>query len=287
MGVRRLVKNIKKYRVVNNIFRRYGELCKNHPDEEMIEALRYIKQNGPILIPYSLGDNPPVEILQDESCNLKYVIHEGKRLYFNAAKSDHAITLLVSDLINEQNINSPHCYHSENFDAEEGDILFDIGAAEGIYALSVINKVNKVVLFECESEWFEPLKKTFEPWNDKVVIVKKYVSDSDSDTTITIDSFLEQHSEYVDKSLLFKVDVEGAEESVLKGMKNTLANRNVKAAICVYHKRNDYATLSQMMLNHGYNVETSKRYMLLHDDWNDEYSPYYLTRGVIYCRKNV
>ncbi len=72
---------------------------------------------------------------------------------------------------------------------KDNDILSDIGAAEGNFSLSVIDKVQHVYLFETDNDWIEALEKTFEPWKEKVSIIHKFVGNKDTDTCITLDSF--------------------------------------------------------------------------------------------------
>jgi hypothetical protein len=102
----------------------------------------------------------------------------------------------------------------------DGDIVADIGAAEGIFALSVVEKEKEIYLFECEEKWIEVLKKTFEPWQEIVRIVNKYIMDDSADKSITLDDF------FLNKEINFvKADIEGYETLLLKGAKKALSNQ--------------------------------------------------------------
>jgi predicted RNA methylase len=41
------------------------------------------------------------------------------------------------------------------------DVVADLGAAEGNFSLSIINKVKKIYIFEYDKEWVEALKAPF------------------------------------------------------------------------------------------------------------------------------
>jgi 16S rRNA A1518/A1519 N6-dimethyltransferase RsmA/KsgA/DIM1 with predicted DNA glycosylase/AP lyase activity len=56
----------------------------------------------------------------------------------------------------------PHQYQTSYFQVKKNDILLDVGCAEALFSLDVIDKVKKVILFESDSVWFDPLKATFE-----------------------------------------------------------------------------------------------------------------------------
>ena len=68
------------------------------------------------------------------------------------------------------------CYVFLSYSSLEDVTLLDVGAAEGFFALSVIEHVKEIILFECDVEWIKALEATFKPWKDKVFIINKYVS---------------------------------------------------------------------------------------------------------------
>lgn len=259
---------------------------KNDPGRYTGE-LRYIKDKGVAIFPYKFNDDQKydyrkVEVFTDDECGLKYIIHEGRKLYF-PPKQDSHLQRSYAFLCKEQDPLSPHCYQSEKFHVNDGDILFDIGSAEGLFSLSVIDKVSKLFLFETDETWLKPLEKTFEPWKDKVVIIPKFASDKDSDKTVTIDSLAGQLDD--SSPVLLKIDVEGAEAKVLEGAKGIISGRaGTRAVVCTYHNREDYDTLSAIMRSHGYNTEPSNGYMLFMYDKNGIDAPFF-RHGVIYCSK--
>lgn len=274
----------KNWIIRKNILDHYRTIPQWEIDDEKQEALNYIKKKGVKTFPYAFIDKydySKIKVYKDEECDLKYVLHNGHKLYFARNLSIFIIKRLYNSLLIEQDPESAHYYETENCKVNNGDILFDIGAAEGIFALTMIEKLKTVYLFEREERWLEALQQTFKPWNDKVVIINKYVSDKDSNSTIKIDSITQKLD---DGSLFLKIDVEGAEESVINGSNNTLTSDKfrAKAVVCTYHNAEDHEKLSAIMKNLSYNTTTSKGYMLF---LSDNQIPPYFRRGVIYCSK--
>ncbi|NDW17690.1 dimethyladenosine transferase [Dysgonomonas sp. 216] len=267
--------------------REYYDKNPQFKDEKIEEALSYIEKNGWHIFPYEFNEKykaDDIDVLTDSESGLRYVMHNGNRLYFRRKTKESRVKRHYSLLLCEQDPESAHSYISESFGFEKGDILFDIGAAEGNFSLSMVEKASKIYLFESDKEWDEPLKKTFEPWKDKVVIIHKFVSDIDSETCITIDSVVKDLEP--GSSVFLKMDVEGAETSVIAGAKKIFdsGNYNVKTVICTYHEANDYVDLSDIMHQKKYAVETSSGYMIFS---KGKFVAPYFRRGVIRCSKSM
>lgn len=266
------------------ILQYYGSVPLSAIDEEQLEAISYIRKKGAHYFPYPFIEkyNPEsVKVYLDKQSGLRYVLHDGKRLYFARETSAFNIQRIYTNLLYEQDAKSAHCYQTDTFRVEEGDVLIDVGAAEGIFSLSVIEKVKKVYLFEVEERWLEALHETFKPWQDKVEIVCKYVSDKDSEQTIKLDTLIKESN---NESLFLKLDVEGAERLVIKGANGllTTGKHEVKAAVCTYHNQRDHKELSEVMIDLGYKISTSPGYMLFKQQ---NLEPPFLRRGLIYCVK--
>jgi hypothetical protein len=157
-------------------------------------------------------------------------------------------------------MDSPHRY--VNTYAElAGKTVLDMGAAEGIFALDAVAHARKVYLFECEEEWIEPLRATFEPWREKVEIVQKYVGGSDTDTCVTLDTFMQGREQ---DNLHLKMDIEGAEQSALQGARNLLANGDsISYSICTYHRGDDARSIAAFFDSLGYSHEFTQGYMYI------------------------
>jgi predicted RNA methylase len=222
--------------------------------------------------------NQEPEVFDDDEKGLKYVIINGKRMYLARGMSDSDIRQYVNGIMLEQSPTSPHRYltspdinggvvvvdiyshnNEEPFEVEAGDVVFDVGSAEGIFALAVIHKARKVYIFECKDSWCEALRATFELYGDKAEIINKAVSDIDSSDTVSLDSFIRQR----DIKLNFlKVDIEGCEEAMLRGATETLENSNrLKIALCTYHRLQDADLFSKLLSQSGFRVAFTDGYL--------------------------
>lgn len=253
-------------------------------DLEIKEALGFLKANpiqtfcSDFTMAYRWDQ---IDVLTDESKGLPYVIHEGKRLYFIRSYRKRTIQYCYSGLLAEQDSRSPHCYLGEGFIIQENDTMLDVGSAEGILSLQHIEKLKQVVLFERDPEWVEALEATFEPWKEKVTIVRKFVSNINDDENITLDRFL------ADKKYspsFIKIDVEGAEDKVLNGMTNTFKIPALKIAICTYHQMQDYAVLSDYLIQRDFNCQPSIGLMLFLNNPDNLQAPFF-RKGLIRAEK--
>ncbi len=109
-------------------------------NEEQREVLAYLEKNPVTIFPYPFNQNysaEKIEVFFDTVLGLRYVMQEGKRLYFKKRWSEKHIKRAYSDLLREQDMNSPHRYLDGTFDVSADDVIADIGAAEGNFSLSV------------------------------------------------------------------------------------------------------------------------------------------------------
>lgn len=250
------------------------------------KELNYLRQVGHFCnFPYSpLQENIAIETGFDKSVGMAYVIHKNKRLYFHEALSEKEAEetyrnyLFVEKLLGKDDIEgAPHQYQSPRIRVTDGDVIFDIGAAEGLFALDNIDKASHIVIVESDPKWIKPLNQTFAPYGNRVTIIQKFVSTTDTETTISLESLLSS----IDYSSAFvKMDIEGYElqsitsaERVLKQMKGT------KLAIASYHKQHDAEELKALFEKWGLYSEFSKGYMLFH--LYDTPAPPYIRNGII------
>jgi hypothetical protein len=255
---------------------------KSRKNPEKQNIVNFLKRNESIIIPYDFVkkyEAKNVSVYTDTVFNTKYVLHANKRMYFPKDWNDESVQKYYNQLLKEQDIDSPHHYETSEFCVQEGDIVADVGAAEGVFALSVVEKVKKLYLFECEPTWIEALEKTFEPWKDKVNIVNKYISDCTNDECITLDEFLNGG-----EINFIKADIEGAETKLLTGAKRTLmTQKNLQMILCAYHQENDERDLKRILTESGFHTEFSKGYMIF--IYDEKLGPPYLRKGVIRARK--
>jgi len=139
-------------------------------------------------------------------------------------------------------------------------VVIDAGVAEGNFALSVVDKAKRLYLIECEAEWVEALKLTFAPWKEKVIFVEKYMSDSEGDLMVSIDSLLKP---FANEKYFIKMDIEGYEQKALAGMKNLVASGNaIKMAVCTYHQPYALQEISTILGDYGFECQVSKGFVL-------------------------
>ncbi len=257
----------------------FASLPENEVNDEQREVLRYLDNNPVKIFPYSFYDNyspEKIEVMFDPQTGMRYVLQEGKRLYFKKRWGEKRIKRAYSDLLREQDINSPHRYLTESFTVGNDDVIADIGAAEGNFSLSVIEKIRKVYIFEYDNEWIEALKATFAPWAEKVEIINKYISDSDDGSHIRFDTFYKNKKDIT----FLKIDVDGAEAIVLNSCSEVFKTPEpFKIALCTYHKNNDEKDFTLLLRNHGFSITPSKGYMIHYYD--KKMNAPWLRRGLI------
>lgn len=146
----------------------------------------------------------------------------GSRVFLNPANSKRMLFGLY-----ERQLNG---WLSKN--APGKDFAFDVGAQAGYdtYGLAhLISGGNKkkidIISFEPEADLYSELT-TPQEWpcysNCAIEIVPKFVSDRDSENSVTLDATFDRLDHLIGKAGLIKIDVEGAEDAVLRGSRNLL-----------------------------------------------------------------
>ncbi|MFN5479422.1 MAG: FkbM family methyltransferase [Chitinophagaceae bacterium] len=258
-----------------------------HPElntnPEWKEVISFINHRGIETFPYPFIDaykKENIAVYYDNEIGFRYVMHENKRLYFRKNWSVDRIQRSYRDLCMEQDVASPHRYLDSDFQVNGDTVLADFGAAEGNFSLSVVEKVKKIYLFECDARWVEALRHTFAPWMHKVEIIQRMVSDVNEGIHCTGDEY------FKDKEINFlKIDVDGGEQRLLKGFQHTLAtSQNLQIALCTYHKHGDEQEFTALLTQLHYQVRPSNGFMIFHYDKAIR-SPY-LRRALIRATKN-
>jgi len=230
---------------------------------EIRECLKYLKYHKYSSFPYKWTqkyDNLMPEVILDETNQCFYTMFDGKKMYFPKRFTHIQVVWALRRILKEQDPLSPHLYLTHDFQVEPNSIVIDAGVAEGNFALSVVDKAKKLYLIECDADWMQALRLTFAPWKDKVVFVEKYMSDTTSDTTISIDYLVIPES---DENYFIKMDIEGFEQKALSGMKRLIISENpVKMAVCTYHHPNDFKEIEEIIKSSGFTWTVSNGYVL-------------------------
>ncbi|GHT51794.1 hypothetical protein FACS189440_21230 [Bacteroidia bacterium] len=227
----------------------------------------FMGKNGLTPCPYDFMlkyKNLSIDSIYDSQQEMYYVFHEGKKLYFPSFCTKMDAIASYRNLIIEQDIRSPHRYI---YDPKRltGKTILDMGAAEGIFSLGIIDIANHVYLFECDKNWISALNATFAPWKEKVTLISKYVSDIDDESNISIDHFLEGKEK---NNLFFKMDIEGCEQAALKGAEKTLKEaHDLDYAICTYHRKNDPEEINQLLSDHHFESEFTEGFLYFDKDF--------------------
>ena len=262
-----LEEELDRQKIVSNVlfyFLHHPELAKAYSSE-----LDYLYNTGNFCnFPYP-SDPCPNDVVSgfDPDCQLPFVVHQSKRLYFPSTfSSDDAVKAYLNYIRVEkllgigERVDAPHQYQSPGFQVSEGDVVFDIGAAEGLFALDQIDKASRVVVVESDPLWMKALKHTFAVYCNKVTIIDKFVSSSDTETSISLGKLL---SDFDYDSAFVKMDIEGYElPSITEAMEVLRQKKNTKLAVASYHKENDAEKLKSIFDQLGYDSEFSGGYML-------------------------
>lgn len=249
-------------------------------EEEIQEVVEYFRHKG-LNIYGSFETAKQDYLVYRDQEHHPYIMFENKRMYFpdnyQFIKIDGKE--YVDDILYEHREGSPHQYIRETSEIKQDSVIVDAGVCEGNFALRYIDKAKKVYLIEADDEWMDALKRTFQPYHDKVVFCQKFLTRYDSASTITLDSLVGEKIDFL------KMDIEGAEIDALLGGRRVLQRSNARCAVCSYHKQNDEENIRFLLESYGYSTQTSNGYMFfVYDD--NIVDTLDLRRGVVYGYKN-
>ena len=214
----------------------------------------------------------------DSEAERFYVLHKNHRIYMKKSWSKERCASYFNSLLVEQDEDSPHYYRLDELNLTGDEVLVDAGAAEGIVAMELLERVKKVYCFDMDAEWLECLRLTFAD-TDKVVIVPKGLGAKADSAITTLDDYF--RGERVD---LIKADIEGAECDMVRGGQNTLRGAK-KAIICTYHRENDARELTGAFGDMGFETQFSRGFVIIGTENPEELKPPYLRHGVLYATK--
>ena len=212
---------IRKKFLRRSILKYYRSLPPGERTTEWEEVAAWLKRHRLFVFPYDFTKKysmAAVSLHLDEEQGLFYTGYGGHRLYYKDAENEKRARRYFNSVFMEQDPASPHRYLTEDFDVGRGDVVVDIGAAEGNFAIDVVERAKKVWLFEASPAWQRALRATFAPWGEKVEIVPKMVGGATTETAVALDDFFRERESFD----FIKIDVEGGEGEVINGIKNIL-----------------------------------------------------------------
>lgn len=244
----------------------------NLGNRKVIEFLR----NNPLhIFPYPfIYKYKPIDVVVKYSQGFPYVTYEGKKLFFKKNMNKLQVMHAMNSLLIEQDEESAHHYYSFCKKSQYG-IIIDCGAAEGIFALKYVDLCEKMIIIETDPEWIAALQMTFSEYGHKVSIIGKYVGEKNDRNNITLDTIIDQGN-----VSLIKVDVDGSEQGLFNGLKNSLTSNKIdQILLCVYHDVDDYQKYKLLLGEYGFKVETHNNKMIF--IYGEHLREPYLTNGVV------
>lgn len=121
--------------------------------------------------------------------------------------------------------------------ANLSSVFVDIGASDGYYGLIYHKLNNKGEIFLCDADpSYAPQQKAHFLMNNfslnKVNFISKFISDITNETHIALDNLLKN----ADDTIFLKIDVDGGELHVLKGVEKVLTQNDCKLIVETHSK---------------------------------------------------
>ena len=273
----------KKERILKALRDAGDEFRKRYADE-----IDYVMQHQAAdlqVFPYPKLGGIDIKTGFDINLRLPYAIHDSKRLYFPKLMALTDVERAYRSFIEDEDIfgngyraKSPHSYTDAEHFVEPGDIVLDVGCAEGLFALDCIERVKKAYLFEVLDCWAAPIRATFAPFSEKTTFIRKLVADKTGGDKICLSDAVKGCEGDV---YFLKMDVEGWEATILSASRAFLSSNKVKISCCTYHRQEDEQNIVQLLVSMGFKIRMSNGYML---PPLGEIKPPYFRRGVVYGR---
>ncbi len=257
---------------------------KDTKDKEIGEILAYLEDHDLDVFNYSFVENYihcGAEIGFDDKAGLFYVSHKGFRMYIaRQFDTEEKVRRYYRSILIEQDESSPHRYLDGAFSVLDGDVVVDVGTAEGNFALEVIDKVSKMYLIEAECDWIEALRHTFADVHDKVVIIQGYASDCTDGNKVALDDVIKEKVQFL------KMDIEGWEAKALAGARRLIeSSAGLKCAVCAYHNSKDEERICDIAREYGLRTDVTRGYMYYPVDHEQRYYDPVLRRGIVRLEK--
>lgn len=242
--------------------------------------IKFLREEGFSALPYpQIRSLAFVESGQCTSTGLPFVVHSGKRLYFPKSYSLQKVEGVYRRYIERECLlgggfteKAPHQYETDTFHVRSGDVVVDAGAAEGLFALDMLEKAHRIYVVECDPLWHQALRATFAPYADKVELIERRLAQHDTRQSIRLDTLLKHDCA---AGFFVKMDIEGAEVPVVEASQPFLTReQSVRLCCCAYHRQDDAQRLESFFHRIGYKTKRSEGYILYSSDARQR-SPYF------------
>jgi FkbM family methyltransferase len=158
-----------------------------------------------------------------------------------------------------------HFYQKKNTIIENNEVLLDIGAAEALFSMTVVDKCEKIILIEPNGHFAKALDRTFEGLSDKVKINRTAVGNKEGEISFNQDSLSGKISSEATnankipistidhilanepKITYLKADLEGFEFEMLQGAAQVIKKHRPKIAITSYHIENEASQIIRLI----------------------------------------
>lgn len=268
------------YFAKRKIMRKY----KDSGDEQAEEIIDYLENHDLGVFNYPFAENydhVKADIGFDDDTEMFYVWHHGMRMYMaKQLDTEEKVLCYYREILMEQDKLSPHRYLDEEFCVAKGDIVVDVGTAEGNFAMEVLDTVARIYLVEAEEDWIDALRCTFADYKDKVVIIQGYAADCTDGNRIALDDVIKENVQFI------KMDVEGWETKALAGARHLMeSSAGLKCAVCAYHNNEDEELICAIAAEYGFGTEVSNGYMYFPLGEAQKYYAPALRRGIVRMKK--
>jgi FkbM family methyltransferase len=180
-------------------------------------------------------------------------LHSKGKLYWPITFSLQRLYQVIAETFDK---NDWHYYQKDKTEVIQGEIILDIGTAEGLFPLTVIEKCQHIYMVEPSKIFLASLQKTFANHTNKVTLFNVAVGNQDGvipfdenslDGKVALENSENTYDIEICKidSLLgnqkityLKADIEGFEFEMLKGAEETIKKNKPKIAITTYHTQN-------------------------------------------------
>lgn len=264
-----------KYETLDEEQKRIIDFLRNDYDYELSSGRTYYEDEYyQVKKPETTSEDMQVY----EEDGLWYAIVSGHKVFFG--ENAHDAKAYLEETLHWLETDTPHRYMDvakDQIGIDQDAILVDVGAAEGYFGMKYLDQCKKVYFFECDEKWLKYLRKTCEPYGDKIEIVEGFVGDQEDH--IKLDEFFRDK----EKPTHIKMDIEGAEGAALRGMQELINDEQIPLTmfLCTYHRQADWDRYYSI-LSDKFRISASNGYYW---DIQDPQPPFF-RKGMMRAQKN-